>query len=186
MVTVQSFTEAVPGVAPHTTDGATPTFPSDLTDWVSSEALLTVVKAAAERARGTPWLELLGGTPPDSPLEDLVVLVAYCYLQGIYRSSEVVQQLDSDEVLESMRSRLGLRSEHVRRFRREHRSAVVDCMTCALSRLWRRRFDRFAGEHFTDSLVHNRHNFGLLEPFYRQARERLDRAIALDSMALDD
>ncbi len=186
MVTVQFFTQAVPEDSPRTPDGVTPTFPSDVTDWVSPEALLSVVQEAAERARGTPWLELLGGTPPDSPLEDLVVLVAYCYLQGIYRSLEVVQQLDSDPTLEAMRSRLGLRPEHVRNFRREHRSALVDSLTCALSQLWRRRFDRFSGEHFTDSLVRNRHNFGLLEPFYRQARERLDRAIALDSMALDD
>jgi hypothetical protein len=186
MVTVQSFTQAVPADTLDAPAFVTPTFPSDLTDWVSSTTLLSIVEGAAERARGTPWLELLGGTPSATPQEDLLVLVAYCYLQGIYRSVEVVEQLDTNDTLSAMRSRLGLRPEHVRHFRRERRSALVDCLTFSLSRLWRRRSERFSSEHFTDSLVSNRLSFGLLEPFYRQARERLDRAIVLDSMALDD
>jgi|GEM_PF-3482301 len=186
MVTVQNFIQALSEEALPAPGTVAPAFPQDLASWVSSESLLNVAQEAAERSSGTPLLALLGGFGFPTPQDDLLVLVAYCYLRGIYHSIDVVQQLDSDENLETMRPRFGLRPEQVRQFRREHRSSLADGLTCALFQLWRQRFAHLSGEFFTDSLVRNRHNFGLLEPFYRHARERLDRAIALDSMALDD
>lgn len=186
MVTGQYIRQTAPqGAVPGIAFGPT-AFPNDLTSWMSSKELLAVVRDAAVRASGSPWMELLGGSPFPLAQDDLLVLVAYCYLQGVYPSLDVVRQLDSDENLTLMRPRFGLRPEEVRQFRRERRSALADCLTCALAQLWRLRHPYGAAEVFSDSLVRNRHNFGFLEPFYLQARERLDRSIVLDSMALDD
>ncbi|MGE3312047.1 MAG: hypothetical protein AB7O66_18945 [Limisphaerales bacterium] len=165
-------------------------FPQDMTSWVPRSTLLAIVEESAERASGSAWLELLGGfenvVTHAAPKDDLLILVTYCYLQGIYHSNEVVLQPDADAALVAMRPRVALRPERVRKFRRERRSTLVDCLACALFRLASLRNPGHWTEPFSCSLVRNRHNFGALEPFHIHARERLERAIVLDSMALDD
>ncbi len=189
MVTVPTFPKSALAdggsvVNLHASDS--PDIPQDLASWVPRATLLAIIEESAERASGSAWLGLLGGPTAPAPRDDLLILVAYCYLRGVYHSNEVVQRLDTDDTLESMRPRVALRPERVRQFRRERRSTLVDCLTCALFRLASLRGPRHGEEPFSCSLVRNRHNFGVLEPFHLHARERLDRAIALDSMALDD
>ncbi|MBL9127291.1 MAG: hypothetical protein JNL97_06580, partial [Verrucomicrobiales bacterium] len=160
-------------------------FPEDLATWTEPERLLTVVAAAAHRSGGGLWMDLLRGFPAATEPDDLLILVAYCYLRGIYPSQDVLRQLDSDDVLASMRPRFALRPEQVRQFRRRNRSALADCLTHALLQLRTQCTPEAPAVPFGDSLVWNRHNLGYLQPFYLQARDRLDRAVALDSMALD-
>ena len=161
-------------------------FPLDLTSWVDASHLRETVANAAHRSSGGPWMDLLRGVPCPSTPDDRLVLVAYCYLRGVFHSQDVLRQLDSDETLGSMRSQVGLRAEQLRQYRRQSRSALADCLTHALLQLWRERHPDHPQAPYGDSLVWNRHNLGFLQPFYRHAKERLDQAVRLDSMALDD
>jgi hypothetical protein len=116
--------------------------------------------------------------------DDLLVVMCYCYLQGVYHSIDLIRRLDTDEYLAAIRGGLGVRPEQIRRFRREHRRALTDCLTHTLVTLWRQRHPD--GSDLTDGdLLAHRPNFSFLEPFYLQAQDRVDRAVVLDSMALD-
>lgn len=158
-------------------------FPEDLTDWTDSPALLRTVRSSGAHVCGNSWLNLVRDRPMDHPADDLLVAVAYCYLQGIYNSVDVIRHLDSDEALGTVRGRLGVGPERIRRFRRDHRRALTDCLTRALLSLWRQRNPAAASS--SDHLIRNRMNFDLLEPFYLEAKDRLERAVMVDSMALD-
>jgi hypothetical protein len=176
--------EASPAMA-----GVPVSFPVDVSVWTGRPQLLEMVEAAAACACGASWLDLAmepqGSLP--SATDDLLVLTTYCYLSGVFHSPEVTRRLDGDAVLAGYRGRLVLRGEQVRGFRREHRRMLADCLTRTLMNLWDSRHPtaqvRPAGWRH---LLEDRRQFTRLEPFYLQAQERIDRAVVLDSMAMDD
>jgi len=161
--------------------------PLDASAWVDRETLLLTVRLAAARAGGNgSWLNLVTEDEPARPADDLLVLVAYCYAQGIFHSIDVVRRLESDELLDDLRSRLATRPEAVRRLRRERRRSLTDCLTHTFVTLWRRRqADRTAGAVAGAASRQGPVDFRFLEPFYLQAQDRIDRAVVLDSMASD-
>jgi hypothetical protein len=170
--------------------GAVPTgpvtFPADLTGWTQQERLLNAVQRSAVRACGDSWLNLVSDESVGEHGDDLLVLICYCYLQGLYHSMDVVRRLDSDEHLASLRGTLCLRPEQIRGFRREHRRALTDCLTHTLVMLWRDRHPGSPVAEGSGGFLEDRINFRFLEPFYLQAQDRIDRAVIMDSMALDD
>jgi len=164
-------------------------FPVDLSLWIGRSRLLAMVEAAAACAGGASWLDLAmePQEPVSSAADDLLAVTTYCYLSGVFHSLEVTRRLDVDAVLAGYRGRLVLRGEQVRGFRREHRRMLADCLTRTLMNLWDSRHPtarvRPAGwQH----LLEDRREFNRLEPFYLHAQERIDRAVVLDSMAMDD
>lgn len=180
-----SFLTPSPSAAPATL-GPGPAFPADLTAWVDPTELLSVVQSSAARSCGASWTNLVGmDTQAETAPDDLLVLTAYCYLRAIYHSIDVIRQLEQDPALELLRLRLALEPDQVRRFRRRHRRSVSDCLTRSLVALWKVRVPQSPAGHFPGQPQHNRLDFGFLEPFYLQAQDRVDRAVVLDSMALD-
>ncbi|MCA9624121.1 MAG: cytochrome P450, partial [Myxococcales bacterium] len=85
---------------------------------------------------GDSWLNLVDTRPLATPKpcapEPLLIVLAYCYLQGVYHSFDVIRRLEVDPELASLRTRVAPSPETIRRFRREHRTAVTDCLTHAL------------------------------------------------------
>lgn len=173
-------------------------FPADLRAWTPQAELLDTLRASAARACGNSWLNLLSDTAATGPVDDLLVLVAYCYVQGVYHSIDVARQLDEDPLLADLRSRLVVSPERIRRFRRERRRALTDCLTHAFATLWRRRHPgttpatvapvaaaATGSPERSGSVGPRRVDLSFLEPFYLQAQDRIDRAVVLDSMALD-
>ena len=144
-----------------------------------------MVQASAARACGDSWVHLAEDRSAMRKSDDLLVVVVYCYLQGIYHSIDVIRRLDTDPLLAPIAGRVGFRSEQVRRFRREQRRALTDCLTHTLVGLWRRQFPGMEAGAGATSLPSTRLYFSFLEPFYLQAQDRIDRAVVLDSMALD-
>lgn len=160
-------------------------FPADLTAWCGHEELYRMVQASAARACGDSWVNLVEDRTTARKGDDLLVLAAYCYLQGIYHSIDVIRRLDTDPFLAPIASRVGVRPEQIRRFRREQRRALTDCLTHTLVGVWRGRFPGMDASGAASSLPSTRLYFSFLEPFYLQAQDRIDRAVVLDSMALD-
>ncbi len=161
-------------------------FPADVSSWTGKESLLRIVEDAAARACGDSWANLVEPQAVAAHgADDILVLVSYCYLQGIYHSIEILRRLDADEHLAAIGRRLGARPEQIRRFRRELRRSLTDCLTHALVEAWRRRHPGAPDLTPTGNLLLDRANFTFLEPFYLHAQDRIDRAVVLDSMALD-
>ena len=165
--------------------GQHPAFPADLSTWVGRPHLLATVRASAARASGNSWLDLVRTEVPATPPDDLLVVVAYCYLQSVFHSIDVVRRLDEDDDLVELRSQLVVRTEQIRRFRRDHRRVLSDCLTHSLVSLWKQRHPTEGAGLLPGQLLHNRAEFRFLEPFYLHAQDRIDRAVVLDSMALD-
>lgn len=166
--------------------GVTPVFPPDLTLWVGKEALLRSVRAAASRAGGDSWLDLVRTGAPDRTPNGLTVVMAYCYLQSTYHSFDILRRLEQDPVLAEFAATLELTPEKVRRFRREHRRSLTDCLTHALVALWKERHPHLRAGPLSAGLLASRMEFSFLEPFYLHAQDRIDRAVVLDSMSLDE
>lgn len=160
-------------------------FPPDLAAWCGTEALFRIVQASAARACGDSWVNLLEDRAVARQGNDLLALISYCYLQGIYHSIDILRRLDTDPLLAPMGMRSGVRPEQIRRFRREHRRALTDCLTHSLVGLWRLQTQGTDLDPGTGTLPSHRLYFSFLEPFYLQAQDRIDRAVVLDSMALD-
>lgn len=165
--------------------GAGVHFPGDLTHWVSGASLLRIVRQSAPQAGGS-WLNLVDQRSERDESDDLLVLVCYCYLRAIYHSMDVVRQLDEDPNLQDLRERLVLRPEQIRRFRRDRRRALSDSLTRSLVALWQERSGVSSSASVAPASGNARSaDFAFLEPFYLTAQDRVDRAVILDSMALD-
>lgn len=170
---------------------ARPQFPVDLSSLVSRETLYRLARTSSIRGCGNSWMNLAAPEGPACEANELLALVAYCYLQGMYHSIDIVRRLDVDPVLVGTSlTEIGLVPEQVRSFRREHRRALTDCLTHALVAVWKHVYPAAAsGEDALrdrdESPLHRRRHFDFLEPFYLHAQDRVDRAVVLDSMALD-
>lgn len=151
----------------------------------SGPEVFAVAREVSRRAESCSWMRLVtsedafAGEP-----DDLLSLVTYCYLSGVFHSADVARQLQLDPVLSNLRRQLCVSAAEVRRFRRQQRRALNDSLTRALLQL--ARPVESGGSDAANGLVHNRLNFHRLEPYYREAQDRIDRAILLDSRALDD
>ncbi len=158
---------------------------------VPREHLLRMARASAIRGCGSSWLNLTVATEAERDADELLVIMTYCYLQGMYHSIDIVRRLDVDPVLIGTSiSDTGLVPEQVRRFRRERRRALTDCLTHALIAVWKHlnpgaSAAAAAVPAMDERAPLNRSHFSFLEPFYLQAQDRVDRAVVLDSMALD-
>lgn len=166
-------------------------FPQDLTEWQPAGVLL---RRVAETAKAVSTEFRQRSRVPEavdrSEADNILILIAYAYLQGRMHSLDVVRCLDSDPELAPLWPFLAIRPEQIRRYRRENRSLLVDCMAGVL-----RTFD-FRSSGAPDTLT-DRGDFATpfrqchpiaghhLEPYRRAATERIDRAIILDSIALD-
>lgn len=167
-----------------------PNLPADLTLWVGAPRLLEVVSRNLGREDRSAWVQAAGRistTAPDDGRDrapdDLLVLLAYCYLHGVFLSADVLRHLDTDFDLAELRGRVGLRPEDLRRVRRGHRKVLANCLARTLFNLWR--------EHTThgglrQNSLHYVEDARSLEVFQRIAEDRIDRAVVLDAMDSED
>ena len=187
METLYSFEADVPAGRAFLAPRFAPTISPNSIPQIAPDHLFSIVEAAADRALPHSWTAIPTTSTQARSAHDLLVLLTFAYLRGVYHSSDVVQLLDDEDALLSIRLRLGLRSEQLRHFRRKHRDDLIACLTDSVSRMmeaatnpphsaWdfrsyeRPRFDAFAQVH----------------PARLAALEVFDRAVSLDSMALDE
>jgi hypothetical protein len=141
--------------------------------------LAEAARRAARRTMDSSWAGLLDAPAAAGEPDDVLTLLTYCYLAGVFHSSDAARRPQHDEALAFLRGRGGFTPEELRRFRRRERRALNDALTHALLLLAGTGGAEAAG-------AGPRLNFRRLEPYYLEAQDRIDRAIVLDSMALDD
>jgi len=137
--------------------------------------LLAAEHGSADLCRALPT-----GDRPGEDRVRLLVLLTYCYLSGVYRSQDVVLQVEADLQLRRWMPWVGYRPEEVRRFRREHRGLLTACLARTLNLLTPAPF----GSLRQTTLLPRLTNLGRLDCI-GEARERVDRAVVLDTLALD-
>jgi hypothetical protein len=165
-------------------------FPADLGARVGRVGLLRCVAEAARHVNGRSWSHLAADLPPvDTEPDPLLIFLCYGYLSGVYASGELVRRLDADDALAGLRARLDVDAGAVRRFRRRQRPALCDCLTHALVEI---AFATGAALPEDETVEFRRGDrpapgpsLKRLEPYYREARARLERAVIADSTALD-
>lgn len=151
-------------------------FLGDLAPESGGTRLLEVVEDAAARSRNaTPAAH----DPGDDRMR-LLVLLAYCYLGGTYRTQEVVLRVESDPALTSWFPEVGFRAEELRSFRRAHRGLLTACMARALAEVRPTPAECVRGA----TLFSRATNLGRLDCI-EEARARLENAVLLDALALD-
>lgn len=151
----------------------------------SGPDVFAVARVVSHRAESYSWTRLVAADAGvASAPDDLLSLITYCYLSGVLHSADVARQLQVDPVLAALQDQLCVTPAEIRRFRRQQRRALNDALTRALLQLAQPM--EGGDPDAAHGLVHNRLNFHRLEPFYREAQNRIDRAIVLDSRALDD
>lgn len=149
--------------------------------------VLHAVERAVARQRELRGPHLLDDASSSLDTDTLAVVVGYCYLLGVYASTDVVRRVDIDPVLGGIQPYFAIRPEEIRQFRRQHRRLLTDCLAQSLASLSPTPTP-FApgGARATAHPLGQRLDFGFWEPHYLQARERIQRAILIDSMAMDD
>lgn len=164
-------------------------FPADLGAWVGRAGLLRLVVESAQHACGQSWEKLLEDFPPaDTEPDALLVLTGYAYLGGVYGSGEIVRRLAQDEYLAFLRGRLDPDPPAIRRFRRARQPAITDCLARTLVAAWEATGRELPAAQTLEFRRGGRPaaaSLAALEPFYIEARARVQRAIAADSHAMD-
>jgi hypothetical protein len=119
------------------------------------------------------------GVDSESP-ERLLALLTYSYAAGVYDTAEIPHELDQNDLVGLLGG--GVRFDHqiLRRFRRQNRDELRDC----LSRVLRRA--RETPTHTYAERSSSRWSGGGNDGCDEEAEERINRAIRADSFALDD
>jgi len=186
METLYSFEADVPAGQAVLASRFAPPFSPNSAPGIDPDCLLAIIDAAADRALLVSCTNVTRDLNLEPSTRDLLILLSFAYLRGVYHSSDVVQLLDSDNTLLPIRQRLGLRPEHVRHFRREHRVTIVACLSDCIAQIEERRRAPYSSWRHPNSPFPSPHTFEAFHPAREAALELFDRAVSLDSMALDE
>jgi len=120
---------------------AKPTFPSDLTEWVEKQELLSwIVEDVDSLDWGNPeLLDFLRANPAFQP-RFLLVLLSFSYALGVYESGDVAELYFGEPSLKRMFPDQTPSPSLVTRFRRDHRGLLKWCVAQAFKRAARMHF----------------------------------------------
>lgn len=149
--------------------------PDDLRNWAQAERLLTwALEAAAAVVENSPGAPAC--LPPGPPRLWLSVLT-YSYAIGLLPSEEIQLHAGLDPQLRYLSGRRGAPAIQLRQFRRRHRRLIERSLGQLLRCAWESHVDRSSLEV---------HPWDLEERLRIEAERRIDRAVLMDTMALDD
>ena len=118
-----------------------PTFPSDLTEWVEKQELLSWI---VEDVDSLDWsnpelLDFLRANPAFHP-RFLLVLLSFSYALGSCESGDVAELYFGEPAVKRIFPGQAPTSNMITRFRRDHRGLVKWCLAQAFKRAIRIRF----------------------------------------------
>jgi hypothetical protein len=157
-------------------------FPADITQWIDKHEISAIIPTELSKAQNS---RRDFGVSQESR-GSLLALIVYSYLMGIYSSEEIASTCTEWQGLEDFRT-FPPESHEIRRFRRNHRFEIEECLGEALKRIW------IAHSSLGDDHLWNKQNqtgntpFMAEEvyPFSNEARSRINKAIQLDCWACD-
>ncbi|MBI2928946.1 MAG: hypothetical protein HYY24_25055 [Verrucomicrobia bacterium] len=165
---------------------------ADVSEWTGRGPLVSLildVTSAVEWPRPAGPAAGLGQAGPRPQM--LLTLLTYCYATGCLGSDDIERGAARNPTLRYLCAGAHPSSEQVRRFRRGHRTLITRCLRKALLSAWQFRLwlglAQEAGADLPEWLGPDTWSDAEAAAFFaRAAQQRVDHAVRLDSMALDD
>jgi hypothetical protein len=165
--------------------------PEDLRAWVGADCLARLAQAVAQTFH---WPETrnnqTAGTVSRLRPQMMLSLLTYCYAIGVEASQEIESGIDRDATMRHLSGGAWLTWHDIRRFRRWNRVRLQQALARLFRIVWRLRLAVGGGQAPERGLPGParscRWGQGQLEDELRAAaEERIERAVLLDSVALD-
>jgi hypothetical protein len=112
--------------------------------------------------------------------ERLLALLTFSYASGVYDSTEIPHEFGDEDLAQLPGTQVPLDQHALRRFRRNNRSELRDCLSHVL-----RRARSSSTSSYPDCSL-GRWTMGNQEQCEAEAEERINRAVRADTFALDD
>lgn len=158
--------------------------PESLNDWFGSEELVPWVLSIVDEFEDS--MDFFGASPSGMTFvlpKSLLCGLVYAYSVGIYSSSDIIRGIENEAGLRYLFSGCQVLDHELIRFRRVFKDAVTGALELFLTTCLKARFRRCGvdGMYFQFQL-----NYLEGEWIRRMADERIQRAIAMDHILLDD
>lgn len=150
---------------------------SDLSRSVGQRGLLKLVLDAVLTLDVAHLQDARRKSPDVSP-QMLLTLLTYCYSTSIYGSRDIEWAVEHDQMVRYICARDFPEWQSLRRFRRQHRKLVHQCMVYVMKQVWALKFDE--GE--ADYVGYEWFESELLDLVNTAATERIDLAALTDGV----
>jgi len=113
---------------------------------------------------------------PDFRPQMMLTLLTYCYSSSLYGSKDIEWALENDRMVRYICGRTRPDWQSLRRFRRQNRDSIVQCLLYVMKQTWALKFDR--GD--ADYVGYEWFERELLEKLSQGAGERIAVAALMD------
>jgi transposase len=148
---------------------------SDLSRCVGERGLLKLALDAVLMLDAERLQEARKRSPDFSP-QMMLTLLTYCYSASFYGSRDIEWAIERDATVRYICARVFPDWQSLRRFRRQHRELLRQCLVYVLKQTWALKFDE--GE--ADYVGYEWFESELIELVNRAAADRLDFAALMD------
>lgn len=148
---------------------------SDLSRIVGERALLQLALDSIQTLN-PELLKEAARRMPDFRPQMMLTLLAYCYASSIYGSKDIEWAVEHDRIARYICARTRPDWQSLRRFRRQNRELLAQCLLYVMKQTWALKFDR--GE--ADYVGYEWFEGDLLERLSQGATERLEVAALMD------
>jgi transposase len=150
---------------------------SDLSRIVGEQALLKLALDSIQTLElgelQTAALRMPGFRP-----QMMLTLLTYCYSSSLYGSKDIEWALENDRTLRYICGRTRPDWQSLRRFRRQNRILLFQCLVYVMKQTWALKFDQ--GE--ADYVGYEWFESNLLEKLNQGAKERIEVAALMDGV----
>ena len=168
-----------------------PGLPEDVRAWVGEAELVAQVLAAVQKVDWTfPPLRTLALQRREFRPHILLTLLTYSYARGLYESEDIEAQVHADTTLRYLAARTFPDGRTLRKFRRQHRDLIKQCLIAVMKAAWRSKdgpepeaqpawpcYEATVGKPWFTAPE--------MRQIYYAAEERINRAVFQDGMAAD-
>jgi hypothetical protein len=165
---------------------------ADVSRWFGKGALVSLILDVVSSVDRPPAPTDEATRPEREPQPRwLLTVLTYCYATGLYESADVERATTADPVVSYLCAGTRPARNDIRRFRRQHRELVAVCLARTLALASHSRLciddDLWLADERMEWWRLEQPSLEYIEsPFLRIAEQRIDHAVLLDSMALDD
>jgi hypothetical protein len=121
------------------------------------------------------------GKPPEFRPQMMMTLLTYCYCASLYGSRDIEWAIRQDRTVRYICARSFPDWQTIRRFRRQHRELIRDCLVYVMKQTWALRFDQ--GE--ADYVGYDWFESEFVRQVATAALDRLDVAALMDGVESD-
>ena len=148
---------------------------SDLTRIVGERALLQLALDAIQTLNPESLNDVARRMPDFRP-QMMLTLLTYCYASSIYGSKDIEWAVENDRTARYICARTRPDWQSLRRFRRQNRELLFQCLLYVMKQTWALKFDN--GD--ADYVGYEWFEGNLLESLNQSATERLEVAALMD------